>query len=67
MTTDNDLDHHMPCSYGIVAVKRDWVPHWLFGWFCPRAGTYQPLRWMLTRPVDDVTRRRVNGKPAKSP
>lgn len=48
-------------DWALVAVKRDWGPYWLFGLFCPRAATWQPFRWILTRRVDAFTNYRVNG------
>jgi hypothetical protein len=49
------------CDYALVAVKRWWVPHWLYGLFCPRLGTYQPFRWILHTKVDPFTNYRING------
>lgn len=44
--------------YHLVAVKRKWVPEWLWDFFCadlwllPNSiACYQPFRWMLTRPL----------------
>jgi hypothetical protein len=48
------LPHHT-CDgspgYGLVAVKRPWVPEWLWAALCVVAGPLlplQPLRWLLT-------------------
>jgi len=41
-------DHDV--AYGLVAVKRAWVPEFLFAmfkWVIP----YQPFRWIFTTPV----------------
>lgn len=38
------------CRYSLVAIKRAWVPEFLFAmfkWVAP----YQPFRWLLTTPV----------------
>ncbi len=44
------------CDYGLVAVKRNWVPEWLWRALCwlglPWFGqfvTYQPFRFIFTR------------------
>lgn len=47
--------------YQLVAIKRKWVPEWLWDlmsadlWIL-RSGLacYQPFRWMLTRPTDNT-------------
>ncbi len=51
----------MTDSWSLVAVKRAWVPHWLYGWFCPRLATKQPLRWLFHTKPDPFTNYRVNG------
>ena len=35
------------CDYGLVAVKRTWVPEWLFIVFAPVIPR-QPFRWIFT-------------------
>lgn len=35
-------------DYELVAVKRSWVPEWLWRRFCPFRATEQPWRWLLT-------------------
>ena len=56
------MDHEgSSVSWGLVAIKRRWVPVWLFGWFCPKLATHQPWRWLLTCRPDELTRWRVNG------
>lgn len=35
------------CQYGLVAVKRRWVPEWLFIMFAPVI-VWQPFRWVFT-------------------
>jgi len=37
-------------AYGLVAVKRQWVPEWLFIMFAPVI-PFQPFRWIFTTPV----------------
>lgn len=45
----------------LVAVKRDWVPEWLWDMACTliplppdkRLPLYQPFKWILTRTPDD--------------
>lgn len=50
----HDSDGH-DCAWGLVAVKRPWVPEWLFRgfkWVIP----YQPFTWIFTTPVTPDTR-----------
>lgn len=37
-------------GYRLVAVKRQWVPEWLF-WLARPVAVYPPLRWLLTEEV----------------
>ena len=46
--------------WGLVAIKRDWVPEWLYRWFTPNAGTRQPWRWLLHRAPTDIERARAS-------
>jgi hypothetical protein len=39
-----DCDH---CDYGLVAVKRNWIPELLFAMFV-YVIPYQPFRWIFT-------------------
>jgi hypothetical protein len=44
-------------DYELAAVKRGWVPEWLWWLVCHidpmrRLPTKQPLRWIFTTPVD---------------
>lgn len=41
-------------SWKLVAVKRSWVPEWLWKWFCHSTGAW-PLPWLSTRwPVKQI-------------
>ncbi len=38
-------------EYGLIAVKRKWVPQWLWGmfkWVIP----HQPFKWIFTTPCE---------------
>ncbi len=39
-------------EYTLVAVKRPWVPDWLWRAAGHRLPVYQPFRWILTTPVE---------------
>jgi hypothetical protein len=46
-------------SYKLIAVKRSWVPEWLWIWACcdlwvlpSSIVCYQPFRWILTQKAD---------------
>lgn len=39
------------CGFGLVAVKRRWIPEWLFIMFAPVI-PMQPFRWMFTTPME---------------
>jgi len=45
-------------TYTLVAVKRDWVPDWLYWLLCRRLPFFgqitliQPIRWILHRDVE---------------
>lgn len=41
------------CEHGMIAVKRKWVPEWLFAvcaWPIDLV-VHRPFRWLLTTPV----------------
>ncbi len=51
------------CNFGLVAIKRKWIPEWaysfavlLFGQTLP---TKQPLRWMLHTEVERSPERTI--------
>jgi len=41
----------MSGQYALVAVKRRWIPEWLFIMFAPVI-PYRPFRWIFTIEVD---------------
>jgi len=52
-------------GWGLVAIKRPWIPDWFYSvfiWtFGNQLGTRQPFRWLLHCEPDPFTKRRVNG------
>lgn len=57
-------------QYGLAAVKRDWVPEWLWALLCrawlPFFGylvLIQPFYWLLTRRPTDADLRKAAGLP----
>ncbi len=43
------------CEYGLVRVKRGWVPDWLWRVFCVgNLATFTPWREVLTRRADEA-------------
>jgi hypothetical protein len=49
-------------EWSLVMVKRRWVPHWLYGLFCPTLATKQPFRWLLNVKPGPFINYRVNGE-----
>ena len=50
------------CEHGLVAIKRRWVPEWLFAMF-KWVIVYQPFRWIFTTPVMPVSEKEVKLEP----
>ena len=52
-------------NYGLVMVKRDWVPHWLYSLHVKILGHYLTAKpcfaWILNKKPDPFTLRRING------